>query len=115
MEGYYARPGEDGAVTLTGMDAHAWAEVYFEGLGWIPFDATNGGPGAGSAGADGSEYGYGTNSPDEQPQTTVSPFDDGDLLDDELCNAIAALDDNVGLGVKVDCTDLELATVMGVD
>ena len=76
VEGYYARPGEDGAVTLTGMDAHAWAEVYFEGLGWIPFDATNGGPGAGSAGADGSEYGYGTNSPDEQPQTTVSPFDD---------------------------------------
>ena len=26
--------------TVTGKDAHAWAELYFEGIGWIPFDST---------------------------------------------------------------------------
>ena len=77
VEGYYARPGADGKATLTGMDAHAWAEVYFKGLGWIPFDATNGGPGSGGAPEAGDpEYGNGANDPEEQPETTLSPEDD---------------------------------------
>ncbi|AGL15508.1 transglutaminase domain-containing protein [Actinoplanes sp. N902-109] len=28
------------AYVLTNRNAHAWTEVYFEGFGWIPFDAT---------------------------------------------------------------------------
>ena len=29
---------EDQAVIVRGSDAHAWVEVYFGGLGWVPFD-----------------------------------------------------------------------------
>lgn len=44
VEGYYA-PAEriaSGDTTLTGQDAHAWAEVYFDGIGWLPIDTTPG-------------------------------------------------------------------------
>lgn len=76
VEGYYARPGLDGTATLTGMDAHAWAEVYFNGLGWIPFDTTNGGPAAdGSSGGGDLMFGTGNESPDDGNQEET-PFDD---------------------------------------
>lgn len=29
-----------GAFTVTGTEAHAWPEVFFEGFGWIPFEPT---------------------------------------------------------------------------
>lgn len=45
VEGYLARPGVE---VLTGENAHAWCEVYFRGVGWIPFDATGGTTGSGS-------------------------------------------------------------------
>lgn len=45
VEGYLARPGVE---VLTGENAHAWAEVYFRGVGWIPFDATGGNTGSGN-------------------------------------------------------------------
>ncbi len=47
VEGYYLsasaiqKGGAEG-VTLTGQDAHAWAEVYFDGIGWLPVDVTPG-------------------------------------------------------------------------
>lgn len=40
VEGFVARPSADGLAYVTGKDAHAWTEVYFEGFGWVPFDAT---------------------------------------------------------------------------
>ncbi len=36
-------PGEvqdDGSRIITSDDAHAWVEVYFQSLGWVPFDPT---------------------------------------------------------------------------
>ncbi|TFV81426.1 DUF3488 and transglutaminase-like domain-containing protein, partial [Blastococcus sp. CT_GayMR16] len=36
-------PGQeqrDGSRLITSDDAHAWVEVYFQGLGWVPFDPT---------------------------------------------------------------------------
>lgn len=40
VEGFLAQPASDGFAYVTGLDAHAWTEVYFEGFGWVPFDAT---------------------------------------------------------------------------
>lgn len=34
------RPGQ--GLTLTAKNAHAWAEYYLDGVGWLPFDATPG-------------------------------------------------------------------------
>jgi transglutaminase-like putative cysteine protease len=30
----------DGSREITSSDAHSWVEVYFQGLGWVPFDPT---------------------------------------------------------------------------
>ena len=37
-------PGTDGAAgfVVRGRHAHAWPEVYFDGVGWVPFEPTTG-------------------------------------------------------------------------
>lgn len=40
VEGYLAEPGANGVAYVTGLQAHAWTEVYFEGFGWLVFDPT---------------------------------------------------------------------------
>ena|GEM_PF-771785 len=40
VEGYTALPGGDGIAWVTGQNAHAWVEIYFEHFGWVSFDAT---------------------------------------------------------------------------
>ena len=47
VEGYYVSEkmissGDNGKVSVTGRNQHAWAEVYFDGIGWLPVDFTPG-------------------------------------------------------------------------
>ena len=42
VEGYLAVPNAAGEAVVSGLDAHAWTEVCFEGFGWLTFDATPG-------------------------------------------------------------------------
>ena len=47
VEGYYVSATEleknkGSELSLTGKDTHAWAEVYFDGVGWLPVDVTPG-------------------------------------------------------------------------
>ena len=40
VEGYLAEPDSTGTAYVTGLNAHAWTEVYFQGFGWLTFDPT---------------------------------------------------------------------------
>ncbi|MCR5431847.1 MAG: transglutaminase-like domain-containing protein [Lachnospiraceae bacterium] len=42
VEGFCISPSSSGGTTVTNGEAHAWAEIYFEGFGFIPFDPTPG-------------------------------------------------------------------------
>ena len=53
------------AYSVLGKNAHAWPEVWFDGLGWVPFEPT---PGRGSPGAE--NY---TNVAPQQDSTGIDP------------------------------------------
>jgi transglutaminase-like putative cysteine protease len=53
--------------SITNRNAHAWTEVYLNGFGWIPFDAT---PASGVAGAARTEWAPDTDAP--APSATAS-------------------------------------------
>lgn len=42
LGGFENNPGGAGVYTVRNADAHSWAEVYFEGYGWISFEPTAG-------------------------------------------------------------------------
>jgi transglutaminase-like putative cysteine protease len=54
----------DGSFSVLGKNAHAWPEVWFDGLGWVAFEPT---PGRGAPGAEGY-----TGVPAEQDDVTPS-------------------------------------------
>ena len=61
VEGFLVQPSSDGFAYVTGLDAHAWTEVYFEGFGWVPFDATP------------NQHDVNEPPPNEEPEPTPSP------------------------------------------
>ncbi len=67
VEGYLV-PADGGEGTVvTGENAHAWVEIYFQGVGWISFNPT---PGSGQESPD-PERGAGAGS--EEPDASPSP------------------------------------------
>ncbi len=78
VEGYAAIP-VDGVANVTADKAHAWCEVYFDGFGWIAFDATPGGAGGNSGGSESpppqreDPPPNDQDEPDEQPTPSPEP------------------------------------------
>ena len=56
--GFTSGTPDDGTWVVTDHDAHAWVEVWFAGIGWVPFDPT---PGRGTLGG---EYSFASGSED---------------------------------------------------
>lgn len=81
VEGYLVEAQPDGESIVTGRNAHAWVEVYVNGLGWIAFDPTarsleqQGGADAHSEEPDGADEGETLDDGQDAP-------DDGELSDD---------------------------------
>jgi hypothetical protein len=73
----------DGVRRITDRDAHAWVEVWFAGIGWIPFEPTPT-----------------RRLPGDSPSTTSPNF--GDRLDSATGDGTAALRDRFGSGFQLD-------------
>ena len=67
--------------TLTNHNLHAWTEVYFQGFGWVPFDATPASFVAGSISPAWAPDPNATTSPSANPSTSAGPggVDSGEL------------------------------------
>ena len=66
VEGYSVKAGEN--VVVTGENAHAWTEVYFNGIGWISFDPANG-----AGGNEDNGFDDGDTADREEPDPTPTP------------------------------------------
>lgn len=104
-------PDDPDRYTVRGEHAHAWPEVWFDGIGWVPFEPT---PGRGDPSAEGhtgvppdQEGGLeGTTTTTETTEAPDAPAPDFDT--DELPDIFGDLDDgsDVGGGVENDAAGL---------
>ncbi|TDC79924.1 transglutaminase domain-containing protein [Micromonospora sp. KC606] len=60
----------NGSYVLTNRNLHAWTEVYFDGMGWVPFDPT---PAYAVQGATRSAWAPDSDAPDPEPSGTAAP------------------------------------------
>lgn len=66
----------DGEWLVRGLNSHAWVDVYFPGIGWVPFDPTPAGPRLQARDDRLEEEDYETSSPSEPVDTpTRTPTD----------------------------------------
>ncbi|MFC0030470.1 DUF3488 and DUF4129 domain-containing transglutaminase family protein [Micromonospora chaiyaphumensis] len=90
----------DGTYVLTNKNLHAWTEVHFGGIGWVPFDAT---PAASVQGSVRSAWAPDTDAPEDVtplPGSTAAPggvdpsagADDPDRLDKDADQGLAVGD-----------------------
>ncbi|WP_262282429.1 DUF3488 and transglutaminase-like domain-containing protein [Micromonospora sp. MA102] len=90
----------DGTYVLTNKNLHAWTEVFFSGIGWVPFDAT---PAASVQGSVRSAWAPDTDAPEDvtpAPGSTTVPegvdpsagADDPDRLDKDADQGLAVGD-----------------------
>lgn len=80
IEGYSVKADPSGETVVTGRSAHAWAELYFAGVGWVPFNVQvsnpNGYPddaGNSDSHTDNNDSGDGNGTTDPAPTPTPTP------------------------------------------
>ncbi len=71
VTGYASTAVAGETVEVTGMEAHAWVEVYIDGVGWIAVDPTGGSGGEGEGGGEGGE---GPTQPTEKKTVVLAPY-----------------------------------------
>lgn len=87
VEGYYinaetaAARSVSGRVVLTEADAHAWAEYYLDGIGWIPFETTPGFEGSDSAFSGNDRRTDDSSDPSDNTEAPNEPDSSGDRED----------------------------------
>ncbi|WP_152392103.1 transglutaminase TgpA family protein [Paenibacillus guangzhouensis] len=65
---------EEGTYYISNADAHSWAEVYFEGYGWVPFEATPG-------------FSIPVASPQAEQEASTLPIQADETLKNEVTNS----------------------------
>jgi transglutaminase-like putative cysteine protease len=86
VEGYLpGRPNDAGQYEVDGSAAHAWVEVWFDDVGWIPFDPTPGDPSLDENGQESTQLPLGEPPATPGPDDTPAPgaTDDGATFDPE--------------------------------
>ncbi|GGI47327.1 transglutaminase-like putative cysteine protease [Agromyces flavus] len=100
-----ARENGEVVVAVDSHDLHAWPELYFEGVGWVPFEPTPGRgtvPGYSRLGAGEDTEGVVPTAPSTGPGSTGRPDGDPDsALGDDAAALAARVDFLRGAGVVV--------------
>ncbi len=109
--GYTAGTATDGrvndevVVAVDSHDLHAWPELYFEGVGWVPFEPTPGRgtvPGYSRLGAGEEAPGVVPTAPSTGPGTTGRPDGDPDrALGDDAAGIVGGTDLLRGAGIVI--------------